>query len=255
MPMYKRIMHAKNGDLTYQQYGKKDQAIFSVSRKDLNIKLINIAEKNSVNFMFNRACTNLNVNNNTIFFDEYDNVKSDFIFGADGAGSIVRKIMSKSFSSMNTIEKFIDFGYKELTIPANKNGAHKLDKLALHIWPRKSYMVIALPNLDGTFTCTLFAPLKGKNSFYQLTDEIDVMNFFKENFYDLSLLIPDLSTQYFANPQSSLGYVRCNFWKKNNLMLIGDACHATVPFYGQGMNSRVLYIQGIKLNCFFSINT
>ena len=131
--------------------------------------------------------------------------------------------------------KFIDCGYKELTIPTDNNGDWQISPDALHIWPRSSYMVI-LPNLDKTFTCTLFFPIKGENSFENLKNEQDINDFFNKNCPDLVPLIPDITEQYLNNPVSPLGIIRCSPWRKNNFMLIGDSCHATVPLYGQGMN-------------------
>ena len=237
MPMYKRVMHSLDGSLTEQYYGKINQAIYSVSRKELNALLIDMAEKNNVKFFFNYVCEDIDFNNTVLKFSNNLNLKSDFIFGADGAGSVVRKKMNQYFDGLNVIEQFIDYGYKELTIPANDNGTHKITNDALHIWPRKDYMIIALPNLDGTFTCTLFAPMKGDNSFELLSEKSELENFFSINFNNLTNLIPDLVDQYYNNPLSVLGFVRCDTWKQMNTCLIGDACHATVPFYGQGMNS------------------
>ena len=237
MPMFKRIMHSIDGDLTEQQYGKKSEAIYSVSRHLLNAKLMTIAENNSVKFFFKKECISIDILSNTLFFSDDSNEKYDFIFGADGTGSVIRKQMSQSSKSINSKVKFISSSYKELTIPANSDGTHKIDDKALHIWPRKSFMVIALPNLDGTFTCTLFAPNKGSNSFESINTTQDLDSFFYKSFKDLKSLIPNLSEQYFSNPTSPLGFVRCSSWKDHNTILIGDACHATVPFYGQGMNS------------------
>ena len=237
MPMYKRIMHSVDGSLTEQYYGKKDQAIYSVPRKDLNTRLIDMAEHNNVNFFFNHECIDIDFEETSLMFNNNLTIKSDFIFGSDGAGSVIRKKMNQYFKDFIVAEQFIDFGYKELAIPADENGKHKIANNALHIWPRKDYMVIALPNLDGTFTCTLFAPMKGDNSFELLSEKSKLESFFSLNFNNLTHLIPDLSDQYFNNPLSSLGFVRCDSWNKYNTILIGDACHATVPFYGQGMNS------------------
>ena len=235
MPMHKRVMHSLSGQLTEQFYGKKDQAIYSVSRKSLNAKLIDLAERNGVNFHFEKECVGVDFNQTQLKFCH--TLSFDFIFGADGMNSIIRKFMHKAFPDVNVVETSIAYGYKELTIHSNSDGSHKLDNHALHIWPRKSYMVIALPNLDGTFTCTLFAPLKGKNSFQKLNNKKKADKFFSNSFSDLHKIVPDISDQYFKNPLSSLGFVRCSSWKKNNTFLIGDACHATVPFYGQGMNA------------------
>ena len=237
MPMYKRIMHAVDGELTEQPYGKEGEAIYSVSRHTLNAKLIELAENNSVNFSFQTQCLGADINKTKLNFKNSPSLQFDFIFGADGVGSVIRKTMSKAFPDINIVEELIDYGYKELTIPANNDGSHKLAKDALHIWPRKSYMVIALPNLDGTFTCTLFSPMKGNFSFESLLNASDVDNFFTAHFFDLKQLIPDLSTQYFNNPLGSLGFISASSWKVKNTFLIGDACHATIPFYGQGMNA------------------
>ncbi|MAQ31672.1 MAG: kynurenine 3-monooxygenase [Flavobacteriales bacterium] len=237
MPMYKRIMHSNSGSLTEQRYGKSQQAIYSVSRHILNTKLIDIAEQHNVKFHFNKQCEEIDFSNNELLFKGDYVSHSDYIFAADGAGSVIRKKMGHCFADVKITEKFIDSSYKELTIPSHLDGTHKIQNDALHIWPRKSFMVIALPNLDGTFTCTLFAPNKGQSSFDEIKKNEDVKSFFSSYFPDLVNLIPDLAEQYFNNPTSPLGFVRCSSWKKNNTILLGDACHATVPFYGQGMNS------------------
>ena len=237
IPMYKRIMHSVTGSITEQKYGKENQAIFSVSRHNLNERLVNLAEDIGVRFYFNHECKKIDFCNTELVFKNGFSSGSDYIFGADGAGSFIRKQMSKSFPDVNMIEKFIDSSYKELTISSNLDGTHKLQNDALHIWPRESFMVIALPNLDGTFTCTLFAPNEGRNSFSSIETSKDVKKFFVSYFPDLIDLIPNLDMQYFNNPTSTLGFVRCSSWKKQNTILIGDACHATVPFYGQGMNA------------------
>ena len=240
MPMYRRIMHDENGCLTEQRYSNENKAIFSVSRRILNDRLIDFAEQSSVTFNFENECVAIDNKIMQLNFKDGNSLKFDFIFGADGAGSIVRKKIFNIDSRINVKEKFIDSGYKELTIPSASNGlkySHQLSKDALHIWPRKSFMIIALPNLDGTFTCTLFAPLKGKNSFSELVSKSDVASFFSRYFQDLKDLIPNLENEYFNNPVSNLGYIRCSTWRKYNTILIGDASHATVPFYGQGMNS------------------
>ena len=236
-PMYKRIMHSIKGCLTEQKYGKEKQAIYSVSRHNLNARLVNIAEDIGVGFYFNHECETVDFFNTELVFKNGFSSTPDYIFGADGAGSLIRKQMSTSFPDIEMIEKFIDSSYKELTISANLDGTHKLQNDALHIWPRESFMLIALPNLDGSFTCTLFAPNEGDDSFSSIKTKKDVEKFFLSHFSDVIELIPDLAIQYFNNPTSSLGFVRCSSWKKQNTILIGDACHATVPFYGQGMNA------------------
>lgn len=236
-PMYKRIMHSIEGDLTEQPYGKKNQAIFSVSRHTLNVKLIEIAESNGVKFFFSKQCRDINFLKTELFFQDDTSLKFDYVFGADGAGSVIRKKIDSYFDDVVISEEFIDSGYKELTIPANLHSGYKITNNALHIWPRKSFMIIALPNQDGTFTCTLFAPMQGPNSFSELCNKEDVEIFFKKYFGDLFKLAPNIPREFFQNPTSPLGFVRCSSWKKNNTILLGDASHATVPFYGQGMNA------------------
>ena len=236
VPVYKRVMHSIKSELTEQFYGKKDQSIFSVPRRELNCMLIDLAEDHGVKIHFSKECIDIDFSNTTLKFSDSNKINFDFVFGADGAGSVIRKKMNE-FPDIDVFSEFIDCGYKELTIPSTSNGSWKIQSDALHIWPRGSYMVMALPNLDGTFTCTLFFPIKGKNSFDVLKTNEDVDLFFKKNCPDLIPLIPNLSEQYFHNPVSPLGIIRCKPWKKNNFILIGDACHATVPFYGQGMNA------------------
>ena len=141
-------------------------------------------------------------------------------------------------SMFNYSQEFLNTGYKELNIPPNADGTHKLDKNSFHIWPRGDYMLIALPNLDGSFTCTLFMPFEGENSFAALTDKIKVAAFFEKNFSDSIEVIPELAEDFFKNPTSTLVTMKCFPWTfENKVALIGDACHAIVPFYGQGMNA------------------
>ena len=157
----------------------------------------------------------------------------DIIIGADGAGSVVRRALNKQ-GQVEFSEEFIDHGYKELTIPAGPQG-YQLEPGSLHIWPRESYMLIALPNPGGSFTCTLFLPFEGKPSFADLGG--DVRAFFRQIFPDASAIIPDLGAQWASNPVASLGTVRCKPWSAQRVLLVGDAAHAVVPFYGQGMNA------------------
>ena len=235
VPVYKRLMHSEKNELTEQFYGKKDQAIFSVPRRELNCMLMDLAEDEGVKIYFSKKCNDIDFDKTNLKFDDNESLHFDFVFGADGAGSVIRKKMNK-FPGIDVFSEFIDCGYKELTIPIGNHGKWQIASNALHIWPRGSYMVMALPNLDGTFTCTLFFPMKGENSFEILKNEKDVNLFFEKNCSDLVPLIPNISEQYFNNPVSPLGIIRCSTWKKNNFILIGDSCHATVPFYGQGMN-------------------
>ena len=242
IPMYKRCMHAVDGTLSYQQYGKDDQAIYSVPRGGLNQKLMNLADKYpSIKYNFNRKCKDVELDSNTLIFEngitkEEERYAFDRIFATDGAFSAVRFRMQKS-PMFDYSQKYLDHGYKELVIPANEDGSHKLDKNCLHIWPRGEFMMIALANLDGSFTCTLFFPMFGEKSFDTINTKEKVSEFFQETFADTIPLMPTLLDDYMNNPTSSLVMVRCSPWNyEDKILLLGDSAHATVPFYGQGMN-------------------
>ncbi|ELR70939.1 Kynurenine 3-monooxygenase [Fulvivirga imtechensis AK7] len=239
IPMRGRMMHSEKGALTFQAYGREDQAINSISRGGLNELLMNEAEKNGVNIHFNHRCTDIDFDNSKLFFDIDGAQKTetaDIIIGADGAFSVVRGIMQKT-DRFNFSQHYIEHGYKELSIPPDADGNFKLEKNALHIWPRGNYMLIALPNLDGSFTCTLFFPFEGDPSFEKLRTLQDVDQFFKATFPDARELMTTLLEDYQQNPTSSLVTVKSYPWVKNKTLIIGDASHAIVPFYGQGMNS------------------
>lgn len=243
IPMSGRIMHAIDGELTYQPYGKEGQSIYSVSRGDLNIRMMNLAEAaGDVTIHYNHKCVKVDFDSSTAYFKQSDGTmiedSADVIFACDGAFSAVRYKSMQKMPRFDYSQDFIDDGYKELLLPANEDGSYKLDKNALHIWPRGRFMLIALANDDGSFTCTLFMPFEGEGyAFNNLTSDEKVAQFFKEVFPDFYEMMPNLLEDWHQHPLSSLSIIRCYPWKYNRTVLMGDAAHATVPFYGQGMNS------------------
>ncbi len=253
IPMHGRMMHGLDSELTFQPYSANpEDAINSVSRSDLNLTLLDAADAHeNVTLHFDRRCVSVDLDQPVAVFEAsdrgmFEEIKPDLIIGTDGAFSAVRAQMQKT-DRFNYSQHYPEHGYKELTIPpadqipdfGGKNfDGFALDPNALHIWPRGGYMMIALPNQDRTFTCTCFWPYRGKTSFESIMTEDDVIPFFERHFPDAVPLMPTLKQDYMKNPTSSLVTIRCFPWHhRDKVVILGDAAHAIVPFYGQGMNA------------------
>lgn len=248
IPMFGRMIHPVEGELSFQRYGKDDsEYINAVSRADLNIKLMDLAESNpGVRIFFNERCSGVDFKNGEVNFvneisGESTLVKSDAVIATDGATSAVRMEMQK-IPRFNFSQNYENYGYKELLIPSGKDGSFLMEKNALHIWPRGSFMLIALPNPDGSYTCTLFLAydqsLGGDNSFEYLNNGERADKFFKKQFPDAYEMIPEFKRDFFSNPTGTLMTVKCYPWViEDKVALLGDSCHAIVPFFGQGMNA------------------
>ncbi len=242
IPLDKRAMHVNEKPVYFQKYGKEGEAIWSISRGILNRKMIDLAEQAGTIFRFNEKVWDIDLPEAKIFTgesekSEWKEYQYDLVFGCDGAFSRVRHKMQRR-SRFDYSQNFIDVGYKELTIPPNEDGTHKLDKNSFHIWPRGKFMLIAMPNVDGSFTCTLFLPFEGEVSFENITNEKEAKAFFKTYFPNVRKEIENLSKDFFNNPTSAMVTMKCypwSYWDK--VALVGDSAHAIVPFYGQGMNA------------------
>jgi len=261
IPMKGRLMHDVASNTFESNYsGREGEFINSISRGDLNGLLLTEAEKYSnVKIHFNTRCLEIDIETKIASFQSFDSekqftVQADVIFGTDGAGSSLRKSYEKQFPEFSVTQDFLTHGYKELEIPADINGNHIISKEYLHIWPRGDYMLIALPNMDGSFTVTLFLSYsEGLYNFDNLVTEEKIIEFFKKDFPDALSLIPDVLKEFENNPTGKLGTVKCYPWSyKGNTLLLGDSSHAIVPFYGQGMNASFedVYVFDNVLNQF-----
>lgn len=245
LPMLGRMIHDTKGNKFMSLYsGREDKYINSISRPGLNMLLLDAAEKlPNVTLLFNQSCQSIDFENTSAVFKNYltkqNNIYSaDLIFGTDGAGSVMRNNMFKNKQLRLSFSiDWLSHSYKELTIPANENGSFKTDNNALHIWPRGENMLISLPNLDGSFTVTLFlAHETGNDNFEKLNTPEKVNEYFEREFPDAKALMPNLTEEFFENPTGHLGTVKCYPWSTfGKTLIMGDAAHAIVPFYGQGM--------------------
>jgi kynurenine 3-monooxygenase len=262
IPMYGRMIHSVAGETKLLPYsGRNGEYINSVSRSGLNIALINEAEKYpGVQFVFNERCADFDCASGEVVFESGRSRRADTVIATDGAGSMVRQSMERDMPGFQMSSVFLEHGYKELQIPPAGDRGFRLEKNALHIWPRHQFMMIALPNFDGSFTCTLFLAqkssppdegevdaastdgmvLSARPAFDRLIDSSTLLEFFNREFPDAVELMPTLTEDFFGNPTGQLGTVKC--WPLNvggKALLLGDSAHAVVPFYGQGLNCAV----------------
>ena len=243
IPLKGRTIHSINGNLTFQPYGtKSEEVLYSIDRNKFNYLLLDEIEKQeNLQIHFNQKCMDMDFDRQELklrheITGKETIVKGTPVIGTDGSASSLRMAMLR-VRGFNFSQSYLDHGYKELTIAAGQNNQFLMDKNSLHIWPRGQYMLNGFPNLDGTFTCILFAPFHGEYSFESLDRKEKVVDFFKTQFPDVLPLMPNLVEKYFEKNAGSLITIKCNPWYiEDKALILGDAAHAIVPFYGQGMN-------------------
>lgn len=242
VPVLGRMMHSVDGELAYQPYGKDDsECNYSVPREQLNEFLLDTAQEHGVTIRFNQKLTDVDLETLSLTFEDQQTqaisiVKASVIFGSDGAPSRVRRSLTQR-EGYHESSELIDYGYKELHFPAGPENTYAMAGHALHIWPRGEHMLMGLANLDGSFTGTIYLPWKGPNGFDALQTPESVRDFFETHYADAIPLMDDLETSFLNNPTGILGTVRCHPWHlEDKVLLIGDAAHAIVPFFGQGLN-------------------